>query len=277
MIPRIILDGIIERALSEDIGRGDITTSAIVREEREGSGVFLAKESFVLAGLFVARRVFEILDPKASFLANRGEGDEVEEGEVIAEVTGSVSSLLAGERVALNFLQRMSGIATLTRKVVELTNDYPVLILDTRKTTPGLRILEKYAVRVGGGRNHRFGLDDGVLIKDNHIKIAGGIREAISRIKQCLPHTLKIEVEVSTIAELREAIEAGADIVMLDNMSKEEIVEAVKIAEGRVKLEVSGGVNLDNVREYVSLGIDYISLGMLTHSFKSVDISFLIR
>jgi len=277
MIPRIILDGIIERALSEDIGRGDITTSAIVREEREGSGVFLAKESFVLAGLFVARRVFEILDPKASFLANRGEGDEVEEGEVIAEVTGSVSSLLSGERVALNFLQRMSGIATLTRKVVELTNGYPVLILDTRKTTPGLRILEKYAVRVGGGRNHRFGLDDGVLIKDNHIKIAGGIREAISRIKQCLPHTLKIEVEVSTIAELREAIEAGADIVMLDNMSKEEIVEAVKIAEGRVKLEVSGGVNLDNVREYVSLGIDYISLGMLTHSFKSVDISFLIR
>lgn len=277
MIPQIILDGIIERALSEDIGRGDITTSAIVREEREGSGVFLAKESFVLAGLFVARRVFEILDPKASFLANRGEGDEVEEGEVIAEVTGSVSSLLAGERVALNFLQRMSGIATLTRKVVELTNGYPVLILDTRKTTPGLRILEKYAVRVGGGRNHRFGLDDGVLIKDNHIKIAGGIREAISRIKQCLPHTLKIEVEVSTIAELKEAIEAGADIVMLDNMSKEEIVEAVKIAEGRVKLEVSGGVNLDNVREYVSLGIDYISLGMLTHSFKSVDISFLIR
>ena len=252
MIPRIILDGIIERALSEDIGRGDITTSAIVREEREGSGVFLAKESFVLAGLFVAGRVFEILDPKASFLANRGEGDEVEEGEVIAEVTGSVSSLLSGERVALNFLQRMSGIATLTRKVVELTNGYPVLILDTRKTTPGLRILEKYAVRVGGGRNHRFGLDDGVLIKDNHIKIAGGIREAISRIKQCLPHTLKIEVEVSTIAELREAIEAGADIVMLDNMSKEEIVEAVKIAEGRVKLEVSGGVNLDNCLLYTS-------------------------
>jgi nicotinate-nucleotide pyrophosphorylase (carboxylating) len=277
VIPSVLLDALVLRAISEDIGRGDVTTAAVVGKDVVSKGIFVAKEEFVLAGLFVAKRVFELIDSEVNFEEKRKDGDEIKKGEVIAEVSGSSSSLLSGERVALNFLQHMSGIATLTMKAVELVKDYQVTVLDTRKTTPGLRILEKYAVRVGGGKNHRFGLDDGVLIKNNHIKIAGGVREAVLRVRKIIPHLLKIEVEVRNISEIREAIEAGVDIVMLDNMSPDEVREAIKIAEGKTKIEISGRVNLDNIKDYASLGVNYISMGILTHSAKSVDISFLIK
>ncbi len=267
------LDSLIETALKEDIGPVDITTYSLGVEEEEREAIILAKEDFILAGIDIAERVFRILDEEIIFNKKFFDGERIKRGDIIASIEGRVSTLLKGERVALNFLQRLSGISTITRKYVELVKDYGVKILDTRKTTPGLRILEKYAVRTGGGKNHRFGLFDGILIKDNHIKAVGGVREAIKRVRVKIPHTLKIEIEVKDLDGVKEALDGGADIIMLDNMSIEEIKEAVRIVDKRVPLEVSGNVNLENIVEIAKTGVDFISIGALTHSSRGVDIS----
>lgn len=268
------VDEIIRRALREDIGYRDITTDSLVPSDHQSWGVFYFKQEGILAGLGVAGRVFEILDPEVVFQPLKEDGDLIREGEEVARVSGRTRSLLTGERTALNFMQRMSGIATQTYDLVDRIRHFPVTIVDTRKTTPGLRILEKYAVRIGGGQNHRFGLFDGVLIKDNHIKVAGGITQAVQAVRKNVPHLTRIEVEVETIDELREAMEAGADIVMLDNMDPEMMREAVKIAGGRVLLEASGGINRENLVEVAKTGVDLISIGALTHSAPALDISF---
>ena len=267
--------------LSEDIGRGDITTQSCVPPDARGAGQFLAKEDLVVCGLDVAEAVFAHLDPESPEVeAIVSEGDAVEAGTVFATLKGFADVLLTGERVALNLMQRMSGIATLTRKYVDAIEGTNAVIVDTRKTTPGLRMLEKYAVNVGGGKNHRFGLDDGVLIKDNHIAIAGGITEAVTSAKQKVGHLHKIEVEIANWAQLREAIEAGADIVMLDNQTPEEAAKLVEMARQmnpNVLLEASGGMDLDKVRSFAEAGVDLISVGRITHSAKAVDISFKIK
>jgi nicotinate-nucleotide pyrophosphorylase (carboxylating) len=273
--------GDIGEFLREDIGRGDITTQATVPPDVRGTGRFLAKEDLVVCGLEVAEAVFAHLDPETSEIENTfGEGDEVKAGTVFATLKGYADVLLAGERVALNLLQRMCGVATLTRQYVKAVEGTDTQIVDTRKTTPGLRQLEKYAVTVGGGKNHRFGLDDGVLIKDNHIALAGGITEAITSAKKKVGHLHKIEVEISNWAQLREAIEAGADIVLLDNQTPEEaekLVELSRQLNPNVLLEASGGMDLDRVRSFAEAGVDLISVGRLTHSAKAVDISFKIQ
>lgn len=267
--------------LAEDIGRGDITTRACVSSEVRGFGKFLAKEKLVVCGLEIAEAVFAHLDaetPEIETLFN--EGDEVEAGTVFATLKGYADVLLIGERVALNLMQRMSGVATLTRAYVKAIEGTNAQIIDTRKTTPGLRILEKYAVTVGGGKNHRMGLDDGVLIKDNHIALAGGITEAVTMAKLKVGHLHKIEVEISNWAQLREAIEAGADIVMLDNQTPEEAKKLVELARQlnpHVLLEASGGMDLERVRSFAEAGVDLISVGRLTHSARAVDISFKIK
>ncbi len=271
----------IAQYLAEDIGRGDITTRSTVPEGVRGMGKFLAKEELVVCGLQVAEVVFQILDAESPGIdAFVNEGDLVESGTVFGTLSGFADVLLTGERVALNLMQRMSGIATLSRKFAEAVEGTNAKIVDTRKTTPGLRMLEKYAVTVGGCKNHRFGLDDGVLIKDNHIALAGGITEAISSAKEKVGHLHKIEVEILNWAQLREAIEAGADIVMLDNQTPEEAAKLVEMARGmnpNVLLEASGGMNLDTVRSYAEAGVDLISVGMLTHSARAMDISFKIK
>lgn len=267
--------------LAEDIGRGDITTTATVPAETRGVGRFLAKEYLVLCGLDVAEAVFFHLDPDGSEIeAAFNEGDEIEDGTVFATLKGYADVLLVGERTALNLIQRMSGIATMTRAYVKAVEGTGAKIVDTRKTTPGLRMLEKYAVTVGGGKNHRMGLDDGVLIKDNHIALAGGIAEAVKAAKDKVGHLHKIEVEVSNWAQLREAINAGAEIVMLDNQTPEEAAKLVEMARNmnpNVLLEASGGMDLDRVRSYAEAGVDLISVGRLTHSARAVDISFKIQ
>ena len=267
--------------LAEDIGRGDITTKATVPPDTRGIGRFLAKETIVLCGLDVAEAVFFHLDPDCSEIETScNEGDEIESGTVFASLKGYADVLLVGERTALNLLQRMSGIATLTRQYVKAIEGTSAQIVDTRKTTPGLRMLEKYAVTVGGGKNHRMGLDDGVLIKDNHIALAGGITEAVRAAKDRVGHLHKIEVEISNWAQLREAIEAGAEIVMLDNQTPEEAAKLVQMARGinpAVLIESSGGMDLDRVRLYAEAGVDLISVGRLTHSARAVDISFKIQ
>lgn len=266
--------------LKEDMGRGDITTQSIVRRDVKGTGAFLAKENLVVCGLEAAEMVFNTLDVEQEIEAYLDEGDEVEAGKVFAQTSGFAEVLLTGERLALNLLQRLSGIATLTRqyvKAIEGTNAY---IVDTRKTIPGLRMLEKYAVSIGGGRNHRFGLDDGVLIKDNHISIAGGVTESVSFAKERVGHLHKIEVEVSNEEMLREAIEAGADIIMIDNQTPLEtsrLVEITRELAPNIILESSGGITLSNVREYAETGVDLISIGAITHSARAVDISFKIQ
>ena len=267
--------------LSEDLGRGDITTQACVAPDVRAQGKFLAKENLVVCGLDVAEAVFLHLDeesPEIEGIVN--EGDEVQPGTVFATLRGYADVLLAGERTALNLIQRMSGIATLTRQYVKAIEGTGAQIVDTRKTTPGLRMLEKYAVTVGGGKNHRLGLDDGVLIKDNHIALAGGITEAVTLAKKMVGHLHKIEVEISNWAQLREAIEAGADIVMLDNQTPEEaekLVEMARQLNPNVLIEASGGMDLDRVRAYADAGVDLISVGRLTHSARAVDISFKIH
>lgn len=267
--------------LAEDIGRGDITTTATVPPETRGVGRFLAKEDLVLCGLDVAEAVFFHLDPESSELeAAYNEGDEIKSGTVFASLKGFADVLLVGERTALNLIQRMSGIATLTRQFVKAVEGTKAYIVDTRKTTPGLRMLEKYAVTIGGGRNHRMGLDDGVLIKDNHIALAGGITEAVRAAKNSAGHLHKIEVEVSNWAQLREAINAGAEIVMLDNQTPDETAKLVQMARGMnpaVLIEASGGIDLDRVRSFAEAGVDLISVGQLTHSARAVDISFKIQ
>lgn len=267
--------------LNEDLGRGDITTQATVSDTVRGAGRFLAKEPLVVCGLAIAEAVFLHLDPDSPELeATVIDGEYVEEGTVFAHMKGYASVLLAGERVALNLMQRMSGIATLTRQYVKAIEGTKAMVVDTRKTTPGLRMLEKYAVTVGGGKNHRFGLDDGVLIKDNHIALAGGVKEAVTMAKQKVGHLHKIEVEVTHWAELREAIDAGADIVMLDNQTPDEAAKLVDFARGmnpNVLIEASGGVNLETIRAYAEAGVDLISVGKITHSVPAVDISFKIQ
>ena len=267
--------------LAEDIGRGDITTQACVAEDISGIGKFLAKEKMVVCGIAVAEAVFLHLDEESPEIeAFVNEGEEVAAGTIFATLKGYADVLLTGERVALNLMQRLSGIATLTRQYVQAIEGTNAQIVDTRKTTPGLRMLEKYAVTVGGGKNHRFGLDDGVLIKDNHIALAGGITEAVVMAKQKVGHLHKVEVEISNWAQLREALEAGADIVLLDNQTPEEAAKLVQMARQinpSVLLEASGGMDLDKVRFFAEAGVDLISVGRLTHSARAVDISFKIQ
>jgi len=267
------INKIIDIALKEDLGPGDITTSAIIDPSIKGKARLLAKEEIILAGVEIFSSVFSLLDTEIVVEYNYHDEDVVPKGDHICIVKGSMRGILIGERTALNFLQHLSGIATLTRRYVEKIDPSQVRVIDTRKTTPGLRMLEKYAVRMGGGFNHRFGLFDGILIKDNHIAVAGSISEALAKIKGRVPHTLKIEVEVDDIKGVKEAIRAGADAILLDNMSLEEIREAVSIAGGRVLLEASGGVTLESIEGISRTGINLISVGAITHSARSVDIS----
>ncbi len=266
-------DSLVKAALAEDVGRGDITTKAIISPDESGEGVFLAKEDFVLAGLFMAEKVFKSIDEKAVFRAYLDDGEHVKKGRVFATVRGRLDALLTGERVALNFVQRMSGIATRTDMFVKKIKAAGAKILDTRKTTPCLRMLEKYAVKAGGGTNHRFGLFDRVLIKDNHIAAAGSVREAIERVERAYHGKIPVEVEVTNLKELKEALAAGADMIMLDNMDTVRIKRALKIIGKRALVEASGGVTFDNVLEVAKTGVDFISVGALTHSARAVDIS----
>ncbi|MCK8823903.1 carboxylating nicotinate-nucleotide diphosphorylase [Fuchsiella alkaliacetigena] len=264
---------IIDNAIQEDIWTGDITGEAVIENQLKVEGIILAKEAGLVAGLEVAELVFKRLDPKVKFQRLVAEGTRLKEGSKIARVNGEAKSILAGERLALNFLQRMSAIATKTAYYQSLVEDYQVRIVDTRKTTPGLRILEKYAVRVGGGSNHRLGLYDAVLIKDNHITAAGGVEKAIRRARAKLPHTMQIEVEVESLAAVKEALAAQADIIMLDNMSLELMTEAVKIINGEAIVEASGGITEENITQVAATGVDVISLGALTHTVAALDIS----
>lgn len=269
----IQVKNIVERAIAEDVGAGDITTRLTIPEGVAASGVILAKEAGILAGMQVAKLCFAVVDPSVEFVPLASDGDCVEPKRQLATISGPARSLLTGERVALNFLQRMSGIATMAGRFVDAVAGTSARIVDTRKTTPGLRIFEKYAVRVGGGFNHRFGLDDGILIKDNHIAVAGGVAQAVHLAKAGAPHTLKVEVEVRTLAEVNEALGAQADALLLDNMSTEEMTEAVKMIAGRAVVEASGGVDQSTVAAIAATGVDIISVGKLTHSFRSLDIS----
>lgn len=269
------IDRIIRTALEEDIGLGDITTEVTVASETQARAELVAKEDFVLSGIDVAAQVFKTVDAGVDFEPLLQDGCQVRKGEVLAWLRGSAASLLQGERVALNLLQRMCAIATLTGRYVAAVEGTRATIVDTRKTVPGLRVLDKYSVRMGGGRNHRIGLFDGVLIKENHVAAAGGIAEAIGRAKQKLPHTLKIEIETRNFDEVEQALGAGADIIMLDNMSLDEMRSAVEMIDGRALVEASGGVNLETVGEIAATGVDIISVGALTHSIKAADISLL--
>lgn len=271
------MDKIIMNALKEDIPSGDITTDNIIDEKSESEAVLIAKAEGVIAGLDVAKRVFMLLDDRIVFEKKVEEGQRVKYGDTIAIIRGNTRVILKAERTALNLLQRLSGIATATRKLLDRVEGLPVKVVDTRKTTPGLRILEKYAVRVGGGYNHRFSLSDGVLIKDNHIKAAGGIKKAIERVRERIPHTIKIEVETETIEQVLEAIDGKADIIMFDNMGLDKMKEAVKIVNSKVITEASGNVNLDTIYDIASTGVDIISVGGLTHSVHSFDISMKIN
>ena len=262
--------------LREDLGQGDLTSLLVVPEDLEGEAVILAKEGGVLAGLWVAERVFALADPRTAFTPLVAEGARVAEGTEVARVRGPLRGILAGERLALNLLQRLSGIATLTRAYVEAIAGTKAQILDTRKTTPGLRALEKYAVRVGGGRNHRYGLFDGILLKENHVRAAGGVGEAVRRAKARAPHYLKVEVEVRSLEELEEALEAGADLILLDNFPLEALREAVRRVGGRVPLEASGNMTLERAKAAAEAGVDYVSVGALTHSAKALDLSLLV-
>lgn len=270
----MMIENIVRRALQEDIGRQDITTFNLVSSDQRARGILVAKAAGVIAGLEVCRTVFRCLDPEAVFQPFISDGQTVQPGERLAEVCGKTTALLGGERVALNLLQHLSGIATRTRAMADKIQNCHASIVDTRKTTPGLRELEKYAVRVGGGRNHRFGLYDGVMIKDNHIVAGAGILNAVKTLRQRVAITVKIEVEVENLEQLNQALEAGADIIMLDNMDTATMRQAVEIAAGRAILEASGGITEERLLEVAMTGVDFISVGALTHSIKSMDISF---
>jgi nicotinate-nucleotide pyrophosphorylase (carboxylating) len=263
---------IVRRALAEDLGWGDVTTEATVGSDQRAQGILLAKAPCVVAGLDVALEVFRQLDPAVTVKTARADGDRCAPGDVLATLTGSAASLLTAERTALNFLQQLSGIATLTRAFVDAAEGR-ITILDTRKTTPTLRVLEKYAVRAGGGLNHRSGLDDGILIKDNHVRLAGGVAEAVRRMKLA-GQEMPIEVEAQSLDQVDDAVAAGADIVLLDNLSTSEIQDAVRRIGGRAKIEISGGITLARVPELAATGADYVSVGALTHSAPAVDLSF---
>lgn len=264
---------LIKRALEEDIWTGDITTEATIPEERQAVARVWTKVDGVIAGLPLFKQVFLQVDPTLQVELLVGDGFVATAGATLAHISGSARSILQAERVALNFLQRLSGIATRTSRLAEAIKFYQARIVDTRKTTPGLRMLEKYAVRMGGGYNHRFGLYDAVLIKDNHIAVAGGIKEAVTAVRRRIGHTTKIEVEVETLEQLCEALESRADIIMLDNMSIDTMKEAVKQAHGKAILEASGGISEENIVEVAKTGVDYISVGAITHSVRALDIS----
>lgn len=263
---------VVRRALAEDLGWGDVTTEATVDASLRGRGVIVAKCECVIAGLDVAAEAFRQLDPSAVFTVQTPDGSRVSHGDIVAHVRGTAAAMLTAERTALNFLQRLSGIATMTRKFVDAAAGR-ITILDTRKTTPTLRALEKYAVRAGGGTNHRNGLDDAIMIKDNHIRLAGGVQAAMARMKAARDD-MPIEVEAQSMAQVESALGAKANIIMLDNMSIDEMREAVRVIAGRAKIEISGGVTLDRIPELASTGADYVSVGALTHSAPSADLSF---
>ena len=265
-------DKLIMQALEEDITSEDITTNAVMRHPQQGEVQLLCKQDGVIAGLDVFKRVFELLDETTEVVFYVKDGDAVKKGDLLAVVKGDIRVLLSGERTALNYLQRMSGIATYTRSIADLLKGSKTKLLDTRKTTPNNRIFEKYAVKVGGGYNHRYNLSDGVLLKDNHIGAAGGVKEAVTMAKEYAPFVRKIEVEVENLDMVREAVEAGADIIMLDNMTPEMMKEAVRIIDGRAETECSGNVTLENVARLTDIGVDYISSGALTHSSAPLEI-----
>ena len=266
-------DRLIEMALQEDITSEDVSTNAVMPEYRKGTVQLLCKQDGVICGQDVLARTFELLDPATETKFFVRDGDEVKKGELLAEVTGDIRVLLSGERVALNYLQRMSGIATYTRAMAKLLEGTKTKLLDTRKTTPNMRVFEKYAVRVGGGNNHRYNLSDGVLLKDNHIGAAGGVAAAVKAAKAYAPFVRKIEIEVETLDQLKEALDAGADIVMLDNMPPEDMAEAVRLTRGKAETECSGNVTKENIARLTKLGVDYISSGALTHSAPILDVS----
>ncbi len=266
-------DQLILEALREDISSEDVTTNSVMKEAVKGEVDLICKQDGIIAGLDVFRRVFQLLDEKTEVEFYCADGDEVKKGKLMGKVTGDIRVLLSGERVALNYLQRMSGIATYTHSVAELLKGSGTKLLDTRKTTPNMRIFEKYAVRVGGGYNHRYNLSDGVLLKDNHIGAAGSVARAVKMAKEYAPFVRKIEVEAENLDMVKEAVEAGADIIMLDNMSSEEMKEAIRVIGGRAETECSGNVTKENIGRLVSLGVDYISSGALTHSAPILDIS----
>lgn len=263
--------------LIEDVGEGDITSQSIFPAHKNGQGVFIAKDNGVIAGLNIIKEVYHLLDPEITVKHRYKDGDFVKHGEVIAEVSGPVTHLLTGERLVLNLIQRMSGIATMTNKCVHVLNDSTINICDTRKTTPGLRMLEKYAVVVGGGKNHRFGLYDGVMIKDNHISFSGSISEAVRHARQNVGHMVKIEVETETKEDVLEAVSADADIIMFDNRTPSEVQEFNAYVPGHIVTEASGGITLESLGDYANTGVDYISLGFLTHSVKAFDISLNVK
>lgn len=266
-------DQLIRMALQEDITSEDVSTNAVMPTEVKGTVDLIAKEDGIIAGLDVYARVFQMLDEKTEIDFKCKDGDEVKKGELMATLTGDIRVLLSGERVALNYLQRMSGIATYTRQVAKLLEGSKVTLLDTRKTTPNCRVFEKYAVRVGGGCNHRYNLSDGVLLKDNHIGAAGSITKAITMAKEYAPFVRKIEIEVETLEQVKEAVEAGADIIMLDNMTPEVMKQAVELIDGRAQMECSGNITKENIARIREIGVDFVSSGALTHSAPILDIS----
>ncbi len=272
-LDRNLIEASVREALAEDIGTGDITTRATIPEDMTASGNFIAKQDGVICGLDVVRAVFATVDSRTTFTPEVRDGDRVQKGDIIAVVSGFAASLLSAERVALNFLQHLSGIATYTAECVAKVAGTKAKIVDTRKTTPGLRVFEKYAVKVGGGSNHRFNLADGVLIKDNHVKAAGGITAAVNAARENAPHTLKIEVEVENEEMLREALAVKADIIMLDNMDLQQMADAVRIVDGKALVEASGNMDQKDIAQVAATGVDLISMGALTHSVKAMDIS----
>lgn len=266
-------DELIKLALREDISSEDVTTNSVMREYQKGEVDLICKQDGIIAGLDVFKRVFELLDDTTVIELYAKDGDSVTNGQLLGKVMGDIRVLLSGERTALNYLQRMSGIATYTKSIASLLEGSKTKLLDTRKTTPNMRIFEKYAVKAGGGYNHRYNLSDGILLKDNHIGAAGGVKEAVAMAKEYAPFVRKIEVEVENLDMVKEAVEAGADIIMLDNMTPEEMAEAIKIIDGRAETECSGNVTRENVERLINLGVDYISSGALTHSAPILDLS----
>lgn len=264
---------IVKNALKEDLGRGDITGELLLPPDLPAKAAIIAKDEGVIAGLELARKVFLAVSSQIHFENLVSDGSRVKPGDILARLEGVARGILSGERVALNFLQHLSGIATLTARFVDAVKPYPVKILDTRKTLPGLRLWEKYAVRMGGAFNHRLGLYDGILIKENYVRLCGGIREAVGKIRQQAPQLISIEVEALDLSQVKEALEAGVEIILLDNFSIKEIAPAVQIVQGKALLEVSGGINLANVREIAATGVNFISIGQLTHSAPALDIS----
>ena len=270
---QLAADKYIRLALEEDISSEDVTTNAVMPEYKKGDVQLICKQDGIIAGLQIFARVFTMLDPKTEVEFRAQDGDAVTKGQLLAVITGDVRVLLSGERTALNYLQRLSGIATYTHSVAQLLEGTKTTLLDTRKTTPGMRIFEKYAVRIGGGCNHRYNLSDGVLLKDNHIDAAGGVKEAVAAARVYAPFVRKIEVETENLDMVRDAVDAGADIIMLDNMTPKEMEEAIRIIDGRAKTECSGNITKENIKTITALGVDYVSSGALTHSAPILDLS----